>query len=169
MKHSWVPIDNEKRSAWEALCPVGEYRVLQAEDVPDVISPGLIEKGHSFLMIASGSTTGTAYYMVNVNRIDIAAGAIDQEPFGIAFVGDNPAYSGCYIHHGNWPGRTRPIPSGFISGVSGSTLACCYSVTSIPDLPAGKIQDLKVSSQQDAFQELLLSLEPHTRVDPGTP
>ena len=103
--------------------------------------------------------------MVNVNRIDDKANAIDQEPFGIAFVGDNPVYSGCYIHHGNWEGRTRaiPIPEGFVQGVSGSTLSTCYSVTSIPSEPAGRIEDLQIKSQQDAFMQLMKRLEPHTK------
>jgi hypothetical protein len=163
MKDSWVPIDNEKRAEWDDLCPVGEYRVIGANEVPTVLARGLVEKGHSYLVMASGSTTGTAYYMVNVNRIDDKANAIDQEPFGIAFVGNEPVYSGCYIHHGNWDGRTRPIPEGFVQGVLGSTLSTCYSVTSIPDEPAGKIEDLQIKSQRDAFLQLMKRLEPHTR------
>ena len=78
MKNNWVPIDDEKRSDWEAICPVGDYRVIQAEDVPSIISPALVEKGHSFLIMASGSTAGTAYFMINTNRIDEKDGAIDR-------------------------------------------------------------------------------------------
>lgn len=164
MEDSWVPIDGEKRTEWENLCPVGEYRVIEANRVPAILAPGLVEKGHSYLVMASGSTTGTAYYMVNVNRIDAKANAIDQEPFGIAFVGNDPVYSGCYIHHGDWEGRTRPIPNGFVHGVLGTTLSACYSVTSIPSEPAGKIEDLQVKSQHDAFLQLMKRLEPHVKI-----
>jgi hypothetical protein len=165
VKFSWVSIDDESRSEWEKLCPIGEYRVIQAEDVPPIVPAPLVEKGHSFLVMASGSPTGTAIYMVNTNRLDTKDRAIDQEPFGLAFVGNNPVYSGCFIHHGTWEGRTRSVPKGFIDGISSSTLDESYCVTSIPNEPAGKIEDLSVDSQQKAFQHLLDKLTPYTYED----
>ena len=165
MKSNWISIDDEKRSDWEAICPVGEYRVIQPKDVPSIIPRELVDKGHSFLVMAFSSPNGTVIYMVNINRIDKKERAIDQEPCGIAFVGNEPVHSGCFIHHGNWKGRTRYIPEEFIDVVSGTALAACYSVTSIPSDPIGKIKDLEISSQRDALHQLMETIRPYTADD----
>ncbi|MCK4302846.1 MAG: hypothetical protein KAY24_01255 [Candidatus Eisenbacteria sp.] len=162
MKHSWIPIRTETRRAWEEVCPVGEYRVIQASDVPSVIPSALVDKGHSFLIMASVSTSGPAYYMVNINRLDIKDRAIDQEPLGLAFVGEDPVASGCFIHYGTWDGRTRAIPQGFLDAITASSLDSCHAVTSIPSEPAGKISDLQISSQRTAFRRLVGQLQQFT-------
>lgn len=66
----------------------------------------LLERSDSIFIMASGTNAGTAYYMLNLNRVDFRAGAVDQQPFGIAFLGDIPAPSGVFVQHGNWGGRT---------------------------------------------------------------
>ena len=162
MKYSWIPLSAESRRAWDEVCPVGEYRVIQASDVPSVVPSALVDKGHSVLIMASGSPSGTAYYMVNINRLDIKDRAIDQEPFGLAFVGEDPVASGCFIHHGTWDGRTRAIPQGFVEGIAASALDSCHAVTSIPSEPAGKIGDLQIASQQTAFHHLVGQLRQFT-------
>ncbi|MFC1572811.1 hypothetical protein ACFL6M_04350 [Candidatus Eisenbacteria bacterium] len=162
MKHSWIPIDTETRHEWEAICPPGEYRVIQAADVPPLIPSALVGKGHSFLIMASGTQDGTAYYMVNTNRLDHKDRAIDQEPFGLAFVGDDPVASGCFIHHGTWEGRTRKVPQSFLDAIAASGIETQYAVTSIPSTSAGKIEELEIASQQSAFQELVISLQRFT-------
>ena len=35
--------------------------------------------------------------------------AIDQEPFGFAIISGEVQASGCFIHHGNWEGRTTVL------------------------------------------------------------
>jgi hypothetical protein len=159
VKYSWIPIADEDRQVWEEICPVGEYRVIGADQVPEVIPKALVDKGHSFFIMASGSTDGAAYYMVNVNRLDAKDRAIDQEPFGLAFIGSDPVASGCFIHHGTWEGRTRKVPQGFFEAVSASGLATCYSVTSIPQQSSGRIEELQIESQETAFRHLVVQLQ----------
>ncbi len=49
----------------------------------------------------------------NALRVDPKAGAIDQEPFGVAVLPSGASTGGMFLHHGNWEGRTAPPPQGF--------------------------------------------------------
>jgi hypothetical protein len=102
--------------------------------------------------------------MVNGNRVEQPSrrepsGAIDQQPFGIAFTGDSPVVSGCLIQHGNWSGRTTPPPSGFGPHVQASGIGNIYPLLEMPSTPSASIHDLTVGSQQAAFEVLVDQIE----------
>jgi hypothetical protein len=93
--------------------------------------------------------------MVNVNRVDFRDGAIDQEPFALAFFAQGPAPSGCFIHHGEWFGRTDPPPPEFWQHLQASGLGTCYPLASLPHQQSGPLHELRIRSQQEAFQAVV--------------
>ena len=160
MKYNWFNIDAEQRAVWEALCPVNEYRVVSPDKLPGPLPRALTEKFDSVFVAASGSPNGVVYWMLNGNRVEWPSrrepcGAIDQQPFGIAFVGTSPLGSGCLVQHGNWPGRTTPPPCGLWTQVQASGIGQVYPLLEMPNSPSGSIQDLSVGSQQAAFNVLV--------------
>jgi hypothetical protein len=136
------------------ICPVGEYRVVTPEVIPTgIISPALLAKTHSVLILCSGSVNGRVYAMMNLNRID--GGEIDQMPYAIAFDGNEPISSGILLQHANYPGRTTPLPSDFYQYIAASGT---YPLQEMPINDAGLIQDLNIGSQDDAFRILVNAL-----------
>ena len=100
--------------------------------------------------------------MANINRVDNATSHVDQEPFGIAFVGSEPRGSGCFIHHGTWTGRTTKPPEGFWQTISSSGLANSYPISELPAKPAGRREELGIQSQRRAFELLIANLSTET-------
>lgn len=110
--------------------------------------------------MASGSTEGTAYCMVNVMRADPNDYAIDQQPFGLAFVGPQAYPSGCLVHHGDWPGRTvRYPPVDFSDRILNRGLGLHYPVVELPVKPSGSIHELVVESQHKAFNTVVFKIK----------
>jgi hypothetical protein len=86
-----------------SICPAGEYRVVAPAVIPSgIISPGLLAKTHSVLILCSGTDNGRFYAMMNLNRID--GGEIDQMPYANAFDGNESIPSGILLQHANYPG-----------------------------------------------------------------
>ncbi len=155
MKYDWFNIAEEDRNKWEAICPAGEYRVIQATVLSGVLPDALINKFNSVFVMGSGTPYGNVYYMANGNRVDDRDAAIDQMPFGLAFVGDYPVPSGCLIQHGDWQNRTIHPPQEFWDHVIASGTASYYPLSEMPSDNAGKITDLKIDSQNEAFGRLV--------------
>jgi hypothetical protein len=158
-QYSYFTTSGHYRAAWEKLCPPGEYRVLPPSALSGLLPGGLLAKGDSVLMLASGSPQGTVVWMANVHRVDARASGIDQEPFGIVFHGDTPAMSGCLLHHGDWPDRTMPAPPQFWDALSASGIGNCYPFSGLPSTLSGPITDLNVPSQHGAFGALVEQLK----------
>lgn len=150
-RYHWLNIQNENRAKWEELCPVGEYRILPSEVLAGVLPEALINQFSSVFIMASGTMSGNVYYMANGNRVDFPDNAVDQMPFGLAFVGDNPIASGCIIQHGNWDNRTIHPPAEFWQQITVSGISTFYPLSELPNEPSGKITNLKIESQRDAF------------------
>jgi hypothetical protein len=164
MRYDFFDITQEQRGVWEELCPVNKYRIVPATAIPGIVPAGLLVKVHSVLVIGSATPDGMAYYMANLNRVDLRDRAIDQQPFGLAFVGTMPVGSGCLIQHGNWPGRTSyPMPD-FWSQIQASGLRAYYPLTELPADPAGPVSALARSSQGSAFGILVEQLRPLIRL-----
>lgn len=151
---SYINTSGIERAACEALCPVGEYRVVGRDAIPSFIPSGLRSKADGALEVASGSPSGTMMLMVNMHRVDQKDRAIDQEPFAIVFNGPTAALSGCIIHHGNWPNRTASPPPEFWQAMAASGLGNCYPFSELPPNAAGPISEMAVQSQHDAFKAL---------------
>lgn len=159
MKYKWFEISHENREEWESLCPPNEYRVVDPTLLPSIIPIALKNKLNSALIIASGEANGIVFYMINLMRVDTKDAAIDQQPFGLAFVGDTPIPSGCLIDHGNWQGRTIKPPSDFWSLISKSGIRSVYPLAEMPRNSFGNIRDLQVTSQEEAFNTIVLQLK----------
>lgn len=151
---SYINTSGIERAACEAICPVGEYRVVGRDAIPGFIPSGLRAKADGALIVASGSPSGNMMFMVNIHRVDQKVLAIDQEPFAIVFNGPTAALSGCIIHHGNWPNRTASPPAEFWQALAASGMGSCYPFSELPLNTAGPISDLVIQSQHDAFRVL---------------
>jgi hypothetical protein len=154
-RYNWFNIQNEDRAKWEELCPVGEYRILPSNVLSGVLPEALIKQFSSVFIMASGTMSGNAYYMANGNRVDFPDNAVDQVPFGLAFVGNNPIASGCIIQHGDWENRTIYPPDEFWQQVAVSGISNFYPLSESPTETSGNITNLKIDSQQHAFRNIV--------------
>jgi hypothetical protein len=159
VNYNWFDISNEDRKKWEGICPPGEYRVLSGSAVSSVLAgvlpKALYSKYNSVFIAGSATLDGNVYYMANGNRVDASGSAIDQMPFGLAFVGNSISGSGCLIQHGDYMGRTTKQPRGFWDQIKNSGTASYYPLSELPSEPAGKLTDLKIDSQNAAFGKLV--------------
>jgi hypothetical protein len=156
---SYINTSGINRAACEAICPVGEYRVVDQGGIPSFIPEDLRRKADGALIVASGSLSGNMMFMVNIHRVDQKVSAIDQEPFAIVFNGPTSALSGCIIHHGDWGNRTVSPPQEFWSALAASGLGNCYPFSELPPNASGPIGELAVQSQHDAFKALNVRLK----------
>jgi hypothetical protein len=165
MQYNWFDISNEDRKKWEKICPPGEYRVISGGDISSTLSGVLPEvlfrKYNSVLFAGSATTDGLVYFMANGNRIDTGGSAIDQMPFGLAFIDNFPAGSGCLIQHGDWINRTTSPPSDFWDHITESGTPSYFPLSELPKEPAGKLTDLKIDSQNAAYGKLVEILVKH--------
>lgn len=159
MQFSYFDISSESFDDWRRLCPVGEYRVLPAGSVPAIVPAGLMQKADSVVIVASGTQEGTAFYMVNVNRVDHRAQAIDQQPFLLAFVGTSPVGSGVLVHHGNWTDRTTKPPAAFWHHVQHSGIGAVWQLSTLPANSAGSLSELANPSYGSAFRTGLSEIQ----------
>lgn len=163
MKFNWFPITQESRNKWEEICPPNEFRVISGsamQSLSTILPPELTNKYHSVLIAGSPVGGGTVYYMANGNRIDASGSAIDQMPLGIAFVGYNASGSACLIQHGDYENRTTYPPVDFWTKVKQSGIYIYYPLQELPKKSAGKLSELKVKSQLEAFEILRTQIEP---------
>jgi len=158
-KYDWFDISKQQREEWEKLCPANEFRVIKSLDLPKILPKSLTDKFDSVFILASGSYNDTiVYYMANGNRVDYKAGKIDQQPLGLAFVGPDPIPSGSLIQHGDWEDRNTTPPEEFWQYLAESGIGNVYPLTELPEANSGKLSELKVQSQKDAFNNLVAEL-----------
>jgi hypothetical protein len=160
MKYNWFDISNEDRDKWEKICSPGEYRIVTGSAISSVLSSvlpeALITKYNSVFIAGSATLNGVVYFMANGNRVDANGIAIDQMPFGLAFIGNSTTSgSGCLIQHGNWVNRTTNPPADFWNHIIESGTASYYPLSELPSEFAGKLTDLKIDSQNAAFGKLV--------------
>lgn len=156
---NYFPVTNEPKAKWEAICPPGEFRIVSGSmmqsSFSSILSKDLLIKFDSVFIAGSATADGIVYFLANGNRIHPKDNAIDQMPFGLMFIGDSTSGSGCLIQHGNWPGRTIPIPGDFWNHISASGISNYYSLSEIPTSASGKLSDLKIDSQYTAFGKII--------------
>lgn len=158
MQYSWIDIRNADFQNLFNECPVGGYLVVtptEAGRLIPVLSTAHLVKADSVFIMCSGTATGIAYYMANINRVENGNLEIDQDPLGFAVIENETLPSGCYIQHGNWMGRTIPPPDGFSGYVISSGLGNCFPLPTMPPSSKGSIEELSNSSQEKAFEKIL--------------
>lgn len=155
-RFDFLDTSQEDISAWEKLCPVGEYRVLPSGSLPSVVPEALRAKCVDSIVMASGSKDeGVSYFVVNLERKDQADGAIDQQPFCLVFSGSVAAPSGCLVQHGDWTDRTVRVPETFFKGVQQTGIAPYLGVLSIPPDLSGSLKSLSGSRHEAAFERVV--------------
>ena len=158
-RYDWLNVQNENRTKWEEICPAGEYRILPSNVLLGILPNALINQYSSVFIMASGTASGNVYYMANGNRVDFPDSAVDQMPFGLAFVGDNAIASGCVIQHGDWGNRTIHPPDEFWQQVNASGILTFCPLSELPGESGGKITNLKIESQEHAFRNIVNALK----------
>ena len=155
IKWSWFDTSNESFDIWGSICPRDEWRILPPTSLPDIIPWALRAKCNNIFTAGSHCGDGTTYFMANCMRVDPGGTAIDQEPFGLAFVGSVSTGSGYLIHHGAWVNRTIAPPPGFWEQVKLSGIGKYYPFSVLPNGTQGRLSDLNISSQIDAFNTVI--------------
>jgi hypothetical protein len=158
MKYSWVDIRNDDFQQLFSECPEGRYRIVSPPDAEKLIptlSKAHLAKADSVFIMCSGTTSGLAYYMVNINRVEDGTLMIDQDPLGFAVFENEQLHSGCYIQHGSWIERTISPPSGFPGYILASGLGNCFPLPTLPPNQSGSIEELKNTSQEKAFEKMI--------------
>jgi len=158
MKYSWVNILNNDFQQLFTECTEGSYLIATPNEAGNLIptlSNAHLAKADSVFIMCSGTASGVAYYMANINRVENGTMVIDQDPLGFAVFDNEPLVSGCYIQHGNWMGRTIAPPEGFSEYLLASGLGNCFPLPTMPPNPRGSIDELHNSSQQKAFDKLI--------------
>jgi hypothetical protein len=100
-------------------------------------------------MAVSGSNNGDTYTMFNLNRLD--GPDVDQMPLMIVYREDGPG-SGVLIQHGDYPGRTTPIPAQTKARIRTTGI---LSLSELPAAMEGTLDQLNVGSQERAFNLLV--------------
>jgi hypothetical protein len=98
------------------------YATLNQPEIPQVIPLQLRQKCPAALAMSSTGGDGTVVFVVNLLREDLndhnsPFGALDQQPFGLAFLPNGNLSSTVYVDHGGWAGRTEYMTSTGIIGL----------------------------------------------------
>jgi hypothetical protein len=167
-KESWIQLSADQSREIKDL--IGDhrngawYRVLPQEQIPGAFSSVLKSKCPLAVVMYSVTATASTVLVCNGLRYDERAQAIDQEPFGLAIVGDQPASQGLYLHHGSWPGRTTPIehPDCWRRFAS-SGMADHFPLGQMPPNASGPLSELAQGSHGGALAEMEKHLAPWRR------
>ncbi len=143
---------------WQALSTEGSFHVVAPSAVAGLLPNGLIAKSNSILVMASGSAN-VSVFVANINRVDMPASAIDQQPYIVAFDHSASAASGGFIDHGDWANRTDRPGSDFFKLISASGIAAYYPLATMPSAASGPLDELHIDSQKSAFWKTLSALQ----------
>jgi hypothetical protein len=162
-KESWIDLTSEHRKEIsqiiEAHHAVAWYDVLPKEKIPHVFSPVLRGKCDHAVVMYSSTTTASTVFVCNAERVDQKASAIDQEPFGVAVLGNEPASCGLLLHHGSWVGRSvSSLPTEFWTAVASSGVGNHFPFPELPRNTSGPLSELSQGSHGGAFKEMVARL-----------
>lgn len=115
------------------------------------------QKIGSAVVIAAPTSTGGAYLVFSANRVDVKAGALDIEPFGVILHSTGPGPSGAFIHHGTWADRTQDPPEAFWAEVSQSDIAQYFRTSPPASRSAGPLTEFP-KGHAGAFEAIVREL-----------
>lgn len=111
-KHSWLSLSTTQREWFEEWGRRGEgFHILMSTDLTPILPSGLHRMINSAVLMVEPTSSGGTYVLVNNNRVDKPAWAIDQEPFGAIIDSTGARSVGLFLHHGNWAGRSSTSDS----------------------------------------------------------
>jgi hypothetical protein len=147
----------ESLAAWQAICPLGEFKILPSGSLPPFVPKDLRAKAVDSLLMGSGSVDGYAYYVINLLRPD--APVVDQEPFCLWFSGSVPAPHGCLMHHGSYEERSLKVPAAFFPAVKTTGIVPFLGDLRIPIARSGSLAALSGSTHAKAFDLIVTEVK----------
>lgn len=165
-KTSWITLTNKQIDELSALKDAmgndPTYLIVPQEQIPSVYD-AFRQKLDSAVVMSSTTPQGTVFVGINALRVDEKAHAIDQDPFGIAFLSTGPMPSGVFIHHGGWSGRTETkVPPGFWDVVLASGVGNQFPHTILPTNSTGPLSTLAGTSHDGALNAVFKKLKEQT-------
>jgi hypothetical protein len=119
-KPSWRELTPGERDELTAGMGSRGWRIVLGEELPRVFPESFREKITSAVRIVEPTSTGGQYLAYSAERIDARDGAVDIEPFGVIVHSTGAGPSGVFVHHGDWSGRTRPLPPDLCTVIASS-------------------------------------------------
>jgi hypothetical protein len=145
------------------VCSEGSWMFVPAGEFFGILPNGLINQTRDAFILCSGSSNNNfSVFLVNLNRVDIPAQAIDQEPYIVVFDHVTKSGIGGFIHHGQWPGRTTYPGTDFFDMVLSSGVSQHYPYLEAPIMTSGTLNELLIDSQNQAFWVAFSSLKNRT-------
>ena len=115
-KPNWIDLSNSQQDELNRFVHAPGWRVVVGNELPSVFPERFRAKIDSALIIAAPTSTGGTYLAFSATRVDLKAGALDIEPFGVIVHSTGTGPSGVFIHHGTWKDRTQYPPDAFWTG-----------------------------------------------------
>jgi hypothetical protein len=162
MKANWVTVTSEQQAELSQRLPASGWRIIPSRDLPSVFPPSFREKIDSAFVITAPTSTGGTYLAYSANRVDFKSQAIDVEPLGLIVHSTGANSSACFLHHGDWEGRSQPPPAGFWEDVDRSGVGEWFKANPPTGLSSGTIDQLP-KGHRGAFESLVREIR--ARVD----
>ncbi len=105
---SWIVLKSSQQDAVPLIWTPG-WQIVPARALPNIFPKSLRLKVDSAYQIVEPTSSGGMHLAYSLNRID--NDKVDIEPFGLALHSTGPSHEAVYIHHGQWDGRTKPLPA----------------------------------------------------------
>jgi hypothetical protein len=176
MRFQYFSIPDTAKPTWLGLCADNSYAVVNANQIPAPVSPGLLQQCDTAVVVRSGSLANgdtLVYIMANLNRVH--GTNIDQMPFGIALISGSNFTSGVLTHHGNYdPARTdpaSPITRNYVALTADQQVrfANNFSFTQLPPNESGSLASLGIQTQVNALNTIVAELQNQIVVTPVQP
>jgi len=133
-----------------AMCPEDMYNVVSPDRLTGIVPDSLLNKVNGVVLMNSASADVTVF-VANMNRVDMPASAVDQEPYIAVFDHNQSSASGGVVHHGNWPERTTYPDQKFFDAIAASGIQARYPLATVPTAGSGLLRDLEGHPQASAF------------------
>ncbi len=153
-KNQYTPLDNlPDENDLKKMISNFEYKRINTNELPSPIDEnGLVKKCNSFILAASGSTSGMLYSFVGI-RPD-KGNVADEHPFVFYYdYIDTTKNFGGIIHHGDWKDRTTPLDSTQIAAMSASGLTASFTYKTIPTTGSGSLDDLRQNGMLEGLSD----------------
>ncbi len=117
MHASWINLSPQQRAEFNESFGTSGWRIISRDQLPSVFPCSLRSKVDSALVITADTSTGGTYFIVSAWRLDRKDCAFDNEPFGLIVHASGASEDGVFLHHGEWEGRTQPIPDYLLNAI----------------------------------------------------
>jgi len=156
-RQSWINLSGTQQDELHTCVPTPGWRLVPGSELPSLFPDTSRTKIGSAVVIAAPTSTGGAYLVFSANRVDVKAGALDIEPFGVILHSTGPGPSGAFIHHGTWADRTQDPPEAFWAEVSQSDIAQYFRTSPPASRSAGPLTEFP-KGHAGAFEAIVREL-----------